>query len=64
MATSCSVWLNLIYSLRSISYKRGGIQKTQEFIYKKLCIYSYKFKLQSLSNYSAFDAMHLLRWVF
>ena len=37
----------------------GGPQNTG--IYKKLCIYSYMFKLQSPSKYSPFDAMHLLR---
>ena len=30
-----------------------------EFIYKKLYIYSYMFKLQSSSKYSPFDAIHL-----
>ena len=29
-----------------------------QFIYKKLCIYSYTFKLQSPSKYSSFDAIH------
>ena len=29
------------------------------FIYKKLCIYSYMFKLQSPSKSSPFDAIHL-----
>ena len=32
-----------------------------EFIYKKLCIYSYMFKVQSPSKYSPFDAIHLSR---
>ena len=32
-----------------------------EFIYKKMCIYSYMFKVQSPSKYSPFDAIHLLR---
>ena len=35
-----------------------------EFIYKKLCIYSYMFKLQSPSNYSPFDATHLSKCFF
>ena len=35
-----------------------------QFIYKKLCIYSYTFKLQSPSKYSSFDAIHLLRRFF
>ena len=38
--------------------------KKMEFIYKKLCIYSYMFKLQSPSKYSPFDAIHLLRHFF
>ncbi|KAF6104158.1 hypothetical protein HJG60_011176 [Phyllostomus discolor] len=37
----------------------GELQKTPEFIYKKLCIYSYIFKLQSPSKYSLFDIIHL-----
>ena len=41
----------------------GGPQET-EFIYKKLCIYSYTFKLQSPPKYPPFDAMHLLRHAF
>ena len=41
----------------------GGPQKTK-FIYKKLCIYSSMFKLQSPSKYCPFDAIHLLRWFF
>ena len=39
---------------------RGGPPKTPEFIYKKLCIYSYTFKLQSPSKYSPFDAIDLV----
>ena len=35
-----------------------GDPKDPEFIYKKLCIYSYMFKLQSPSKYSPFDAIH------
>ena len=35
-----------------------------EFMYKKLCIYPYMFKLQSPSKYSPFDAIHLLRCFF
>ena len=35
-----------------------------EFIYKKSCFYSYLFKLQSSSNYSPFDAIHLSRCFF
>ena len=41
----------------------GGPLKKQ-FIYKKLCIYSYMFKLQSPSKYSPFDAKHLSRCFF
>ena len=35
-----------------------------EFIYKKFCIYSYMFKLQSPSMYCPFDAIQLLRHFF
>ena len=44
-------------------YTRGTPKKL-EFFYKKLCIYSYMFKLQSPSKYSRFDAIHLLRLFF
>ena len=50
-------------ALKYFVYKRGDPPKT-EFIYNKLCIYSYMFKLQSLSKYSPFDAIHLLRCFF
>ena len=43
-------------------YIWGGTQKTG--IYKKLCIYPYMFKLQSPSNYSPFDTIHLSRCFF
>ena len=36
---------------------RGDPDITLEFIYKKLCIYSYMFKLQSSSKYSPFDTI-------
>ena len=36
----------------------------KEFIYKKLCIYSYMFKLQPPSNFFPFDAKHLTRLFF
>ena len=39
----------------------GGGQGTPEFIYKKLCIYSYMFKLQSPSKCFLFDPIHLSR---
>ena len=39
----------------------GGSPKYLEFIYKKLCIYSYMFNLQSSSKHSPFDAIHLWR---
>ena len=35
--------------------------KNPEFIYKKLCIYSYMFKFQSPSKCSPFDAVNLSR---
>ena len=38
----------------------GGLPK-QEFIYEKLCIYSYMFKILSPSKYSPFDAIQLMR---
>ena len=41
-----------------------GDPKNLEFIYKKLCIYSYMFKLQLPSEYSPFDAIYLLRHFF
>ena len=44
-----------------IIYIWGWTPKSPEFIYKKLCIYSYMFELQSLPKYSPFDATHLLR---
>ena len=42
---------------------KGKPPKRNLFI-KKLCIYSHTFKLQSRSQYSPFDAMHLLRFCF
>ena len=42
---------------------RGDLKKL-EFIYKKLCIYSYMFKLQSPWRYSPFGAVHLSRHFF
>ena len=41
-----------------------GDPKYLGFIYKKLWIYSYMFKLQSPSKYSPFDVIHLLRCSF
>ena len=40
-------------------YKMGP--KKLEFIYKKLCIFSYIFKLLSPSKHSPFDVIHLSR---
>ena len=37
-----------------------GDPPNPEFNYKKLCIYSYMFKLQSSSKYSPLDAIQLL----
>ena len=42
----------------------GGHPPNPEFIYKSLCIYSYTFKLQSLSKHSPFDTIHLSRHFF
>ena len=50
-------WCICIYIY--ICIYKGGHKKTLEFIYKKLCAYSYMFKLQSPSMYSPFDATHL-----
>ena len=44
------------------TYKKGDPQN-QEFVYKKMCIYSHMFKLQSPS-YSPFHAIHLSRHFF
>ena len=43
---------------------KEGNQKEPEFIYKKLCIYSYLFKPQPPSKYSPCDAIHLSRHFF
>ena len=48
---------------KKISYARGD-PKTPKFIYQKLCIYYYKFKLQSPSKHSPFDTIHLSRCFF
>ena len=52
------ILINLIVQ----AYERGT-PKTQN-LYKKLCIYSYMFKLQSPSKYSSFDAIQLSRHFF
>ena len=62
---SLNPWVIFSWSVSSVlNYKSslytGGTPKT-EFIYKKLCIYSYMFKLQLPSKYSTFDAIHLSR---
>ena len=49
------------YKVRSVG--RETLEKT-EFIYTNLCIYSYMFKLKSPSEYSPFDAIHLIRTFF
>ena len=41
-----------------------GDPENPEFIYKKLCVYSYILKLQTPSKYSPFRAIHLLRLFF
>ena len=38
-----------------------GVTPKLEFIYLKMCIYSYMLKLQSASKYFTFDAVHLSR---
>ena len=45
---------------KSMEIYEGGL-KNLEFIYKKFCIYSYIWKLQSPSKYSPFDVIRLLR---
>ena len=42
----------------------GGNPPKRNLFIKKLCIYSYMFKLQSPSKYSPFEAIHLLRFFF
>ena len=41
-----------------------GDPPKMEFIHKKLCTYSYMFKLQSPSKCSLWDAVHVLRHFF
>ena len=53
---------NKATSIKLLIYE-GGPQK-MEFIYKKLCIHSYVFKLQSPSKYSPFDAIYPPRCFF
>ena len=65
---SLNPWVIFSWSVSSVlNYKSslytGGTPKT-EFIYKKLCIYSYMFKLQLPSKYSLLDAINLLRHFF
>ena len=45
-------------------YVQEGDPLKTEFTYKKLCVYSYMFKLQSLSKYSPFDTISFLRCFF
>ena len=47
-----------------LGFIRGVPPRNPEFIYKNLYIYSYIFKLQSLSKYSPCDAMYLSRRFF
>ena len=47
--------------ITSITLYDGWTPPNPEFINKKLCIYSYTFKLQSSSKYSPSDAIHLSR---
>ena len=47
-------WLDKEY----VVHTRGDPKK-QELIYKKLCIYFYMVKLQPLSKFTLFDAIHL-----
>ena len=57
------MWLRVAQPIEVYIIRRGT-QKILEFIYKKLCIYSYMFKLHSPSKCSAFDARHLSRHSF
>ena len=55
---------NLLTLLRKLTFgMQGGTQKP-DFIYQKLCVYSYTVKLQSPSEYSPFDAIHPSRRFF
>ena len=60
------IFMNTVYGnfriFVSHMYERGLSQKTPEFIYKRLCIYSYMFKPQSPSKNSPFVLIHLLRF--
>ena len=53
-----SMWM-FTFFFEQLKYEGGP--KKSEFIYKKLCTYSYMFKLQSHSKYSQFDMIHLSR---
>ena len=44
-----------------LEHTRWGWWGEPKCIYKRMCIYSYMFKLQSPSKYSPLDATHLLR---
>ena len=62
-------WIGQIVTIQNCMYtcicnNTRGDRKKPKFICKKLCIYSYMFKLQSPSKNSPFDAVHLLRLFF
>ena len=63
---SLSLWICLFWPCHiNGTYPGGGDPKPPlEFIYKKSCIYSYMFKLQSPSKYCPFDVVHLSRHLF
>ena len=54
-------WNKLINKKGEMQFSSNTRKDTpkMEFIYKKLCIYSHMFKLQSPSKYSPFDVVHL-----
>ena len=56
--------ISIFFSNKAFLIKIQRKTQKTEFIYKKWCIYFYMFKLQSPSNFSPFDAMHLLRLFF
>ena len=52
-------WYRDAKRLDTPEYVYKGGPQTPAFIYKKFCVYSYTFKLQSPSKYSPFHAIHL-----
>ena len=57
-------WLRIFSQINFKAEEYEGRPPKMEFINKIFCTYSYMFKLQSLSKYSPFDAIHLWRHFF